>query len=68
MSFLNYIEKSFPRVLAVDTEFRFKDQSKTIIDEVVCVVFQDVFNPKDTFKLWTAGQKFNKCPFDFRDC
>ena len=28
MSFLNYIEKSFPRVLAVDTEFRFKMYSK----------------------------------------
>ena len=68
MSFTNYIKKSFPRVLSVDTEFRYKDKSKTIIDEVVCVVFQDVFNPKDTFKLWTAGQKFNKCPFDFRDC
>ena len=68
MSFTNYIKKSFPRVLSVDTEFRYKDKSKTIIDEVVCVVFQDVFNPKDTFKLWTAGQNFNKCPFDFRDC
>jgi len=68
MSFLNYIEKSFPRVLAVDTEFRFKDQSKTIIDEVVCVVFQDIFNPKDVFKVWTAGRKHVKCPFEFRDC
>ena len=68
MSFLNYIKNSFPRVLAVDTEFRFKDESKTIIDEVVCVVFQDIFNPKDVFKVWTAGQKFSKNPFEFRDC
>ena len=68
MSYLEYIKNSFPRVLAVDTEFRYKDRSKTIIDEVVCVVFQDVFNPKDVFKLWTADQKFPKCPFDFRDC
>ena len=34
MSFTNYIKKSFPRVLSVDTEFRYKDKSKTIIDEV----------------------------------
>ena len=68
MSYLDFIKSKFNRVLSVDTEFRFKDETKTIIDEVVCVVFQDIFNPKDVFKLWTADQDFVQCPFDFRHC
>ena len=68
MSFLNFIRKSFDRVLAVDSEFSFADHTKTIQSRVVCFVYQDVFNPKDVFKYWTADKRFNDPPFDFRRC
>ncbi len=42
MKFLNYIQESFQRVLAVDTEFRL-DSTKTIPEKVICFVYTDVY-------------------------
>ena len=67
MSLVNFVRDSFPKVFAVDSEFRYKDNSKTIQDEVVCVVFQNVFYPKEVYKVWTADQKIVHPPFDFND-
>ncbi len=68
MSFLKFIKNNFDRVLAVDSEFCYADHTKTIQSRVVCFVYQDVFNPKDVFKYWTADKRFNDPPFDFRKC
>ena len=64
MNFLNYIKKSFERVLIVDSEFRFKDESKTIIEEVVCFVYKDIFNG-DIFKFWEADKRLSQPHFDY---
>jgi len=64
MNFLDYIEKSFDRVLVCDSEFRFKDESKTIIEEVVCFVYKDVFNG-DIFKFWEADKRLSQRHFDY---
>ena len=45
MKFLNYIEKQFARVLAVDTEF-ILDTTKTIPESVIC--FYSLFCRSDT--------------------
>ena len=64
MNFLDYIKKSFDRVLVCDSEFRFKDESKTIIEEVVCFVYKDISNG-DIFKFWEADKRLSQPHFDY---
>ena len=64
MNFLDYVKKSFDRVLVCDSEFRFKDESKTIIEEVVCFVYKDISNG-DIFKFWEADKRLSQPHFDY---
>ena len=64
MNFLDYIKKSFDRVLICDSEFRFRDESFTIIEQVVCFVYKDIFNG-DVFKFWEADKKSSQPHFDY---
>ena len=64
MNYLDYIKKSFDRVLVCDSEFRFKDESKTIIEEVVCFVYKDISNG-DIFKFWEADKRLSQPHFDY---
>ena len=56
MSFLNFVKNSFDRVLAVDSEYRYADDSMTIQEQVVCFVYKDIFT-EDIFYFWEADKK-----------
>ena len=55
MKFLNYIEKQFARVLAVDTEF-ILDTTKTIPESVICFCYTDIFSG-EVFRFWEHNKK-----------
>ena len=65
MKFLNYIQESFPRVLAVDTEFRL-DSTKTIPEKVICFVYTDVFTG-EVFRYWEHNKTMSERHFDYED-
>jgi|TARA_R100000700_G_C3170225_1_gene144854 DNA polymerase I-like protein with 3'-5' exonuclease and polymerase domains len=63
MKFLNYIEKQFEKVLAVDTEFIF-DTTKTIPEKVICFCYTDIFSG-EVFRFWEYDKKSYQRHFDF---
>jgi len=66
MKFLNYIEKQFARVLAVDTEF-ILDTTKTIPESVICFCYTDIFSG-EVFRYWEHNKKRSyQRHFDFED-
>ena len=65
MKFLNYIQESFQRVLAVDTEFRL-DSTKTIPEKVICFVYTDVFTG-EVFRYWEHNKTMSERHFDYED-
>ena len=66
MGFLKFVKKSFDRVLAVDSEFRFADSSMTIQEQVVCVVYKDIFT-EDKFYFWEADKKSTHPHFEWEN-
>ena len=66
MSFKNFIRDSFERVLAVDSEFRYADDSFTIQDQVVCFVYKDIFTG-DVFSFWEADKESSTPHFEWRN-
>jgi len=66
MSFLNFLKDSFDRVLAVDSEFRYADSSKTIQEQVVCFVYKDIFT-EDKFYFWEADKKGTHPHFEWEN-
>ncbi len=66
MGFLKFVKKSFDRVLAVDSEFRFADSSMTIQEQVVCVVYKDIFT-EDKFCFWEADKKSTHPHFEWEN-
>ena len=66
MSFLNFLKDSFDRVLSVDSEFRYADESKTIQEQVVCFVYKDIFTG-DIFKFWEADKKTTHPHFEWQN-
>ena len=62
MKFLNYIEKQFEKVLAVDTEFIF-DTTKTIPEKVICFCYTDIFSG-EVFRFWEYDKKSYQRHFD----
>ena len=66
MSFLNFLKDSFDRVLAVDSEFRYADESKTIQEQVVCFVYKDIFTG-DKFNFWEADKKTTHPHFEWQN-
>ena len=66
MSFLNFLKDSFDRVLAVDSEFRYADSSKTIQEQVVCFVYKDIFT-RDKFYFWEADKKGTHPHFEWEN-
>ena len=66
MRFLNYIEKQFARILAVDTEY-ITDTTNTIPEKVICFCYTDVFSG-EVFRYWEYDKKKSFTPhFDFDD-
>ena len=66
MSFLNFLKDSFDRVLAVDSEFRYADDSKTIQEQVVCFVYKDIITG-DKFNFWEADKKTTHPHFEWQN-
>ena len=66
MTFLEFIERSFKRVLSVDTEFRL-DLTRTIPEKVVCFVYKDIFTG-ETFRFWEDNLEISPFHFNYDDC
>jgi len=66
MKFREFIRRSFSRVLAVDTEFRF-DLTKTNPEKVVCFVYKDVFTG-EVFRFWEHDKTDSEKHFNYDDC
>ena len=64
--FLNFLKKSFDRVLICDSEFRYADETKTVIEEVVCFVYKDLFT-EDKFYFWEADKELSHPHFDYQN-
>ena len=65
MRFLNYIEKQFARILAVDTEY-ITDTTNTIPEKVICLCYTDVFSG-EVFRYWEYDKKKSFTPHFDRD-
>ena len=66
MTFLEFIERSFKRVLSVDTEFRL-DLTGTVPEKVVCFVYKDIFTG-ETFRFWEHNLEISPLHFNYDDC
>ena len=64
--FLNFLKKSFDRVLICDSEFRYADETKTVIEKVVCFVYKDLFTG-DKFYFWEADKELSHPHFDYEN-
>jgi DNA polymerase I len=64
--FLNFLKKSFDRVLICDSEFRYADETKTVIEKVVCFVYKDLFTG-DKFYFWEADKELSHPHFDYQN-
>jgi len=64
--FLKFVKDSFDRVLVVDSEYRYSDDSMTIQEQIVCFVYKDVFTG-DKFNFWEADKESSPRHFDWRN-
>ena len=64
--FLKFIKDSFDRVMVVDSEYRYADDSKTIQEQVVCFVYKDIFTG-DIFNFWEADKKTTHPHFEWQN-